>query len=251
MVLTGAGVLAAAGAAYALTGCSSDASPTTAASKSGQNVPFYGAHQAGILTPPQERLFFGSFDLLTDALSAAAGKPYVDLLQQRLTGPLGMNDTGVTPNQEQCGRLMLGSGLGGPSPCVNTAAAEGSGGVYSTGADMAKWIQFNLKMNPTMWEVPTVAETAYRPRQTLKTAIGFDEAGAMWGLGLAWVTMAADGARPMIVQKSGAGGGFMTYLAMAPGRDVGVFVAVNKVDFQMFFNMAKMANDLITNLTTR
>jgi D-alanyl-D-alanine-carboxypeptidase/D-alanyl-D-alanine-endopeptidase len=192
-----------------------------------------------------------SFDLLTDALSAAAGKPYVDLLQQRLTGPLGMNDTGVTPNQEQCGRLMLGSGLGGPSPCVNTAAAEGSGGVYSTGADMAKWIQFNLKMNPTMWEVPTVAETAYRPRQTLKTAIGFDEAGAMWGLGLAWVTMAADGARPMIVQKSGAGGGFMTYLAMAPGRDVGVFVAVNKVDFQMFFNMAKMANDLITNLTTR
>jgi deferrochelatase/peroxidase EfeB len=65
-VLTGAGVLAAAGAAYALTGCSSDASPTTAASKSGQNVPFYGAHQAGILTPPQERLFFGSFDLLTD-----------------------------------------------------------------------------------------------------------------------------------------------------------------------------------------
>ena len=136
---------------------------------------------------------------------------------------------------------------------IDTSRARALPGVIEvyTGADMAKWIQFNLKMNPTMWEVPTVAETAYRPRQTLKTAIGFDEAGAMWGLGLAWVTMAADGARPMIVQKSGAGGGFMTYLAMAPGRDVGVFVAVNKVDFQMFFNMAKMANDLITNLTTR
>src|SRR5262249_2302066 len=34
---------------------------------SGQDiVPFYGAHQGGVLTPPQERLFFGSLDLLDD-----------------------------------------------------------------------------------------------------------------------------------------------------------------------------------------
>ena len=54
------------------------------------------------------------FDLLADALSTAAGKPYVDLLHERITGPLGMNDTGVTSTQEQCSRLMLGSGIGGP-----------------------------------------------------------------------------------------------------------------------------------------
>lgn len=66
-VLSGAGVLAAAGAAYALTGCSSGSSTASGTLTSGQHsVPFYGAHQAGILTPPQERLFFGSLDLLTD-----------------------------------------------------------------------------------------------------------------------------------------------------------------------------------------
>ncbi len=73
----------------------------------------------------------------------------------------------------------------------------------------------------------------------------------MSGIGLAWVTMAADGIRPMIVAKSGGGGGFMTYIAFAPGRNVGVFVAVNKVGFEMFYGMTQAANDLIANLVTR
>ncbi len=191
------------------------------------------------------------FDLLADALATAAGKPYADLLHERITGPLGMNDTGVNPTKEQCDRLMLGSGIGGPGPCVESVATEGAGGVYSTGADMAKWIQYNLEQDPTMWQVPTVAHAIYRPRQALQTAIGFDEAGPMSGIGLAWVTMAADGIRPMIVAKSGGGGGFMTYVAFAPGRNVGVFVAVNKVGFEMFYGMTQAANDLIANLVTR
>jgi D-alanyl-D-alanine-carboxypeptidase/D-alanyl-D-alanine-endopeptidase len=191
------------------------------------------------------------FDLLADALSTAGGKPYADLLHERITGPLGMNDTGVNPTREQCDRLMLGSGLGGPGPCIETVATEGAGGVYSTGADMAKWIQYNLEMSPTMWEAPTVAHAVYRQRQSLHTAIGFDEAGPMFGIGLAWITIAADGIRPTMVAKSGGGGGFMTYIAFAPGRDVGVFVAVNKVDFTMFYGMATATNDLIANLVTR
>jgi serine-type D-Ala-D-Ala carboxypeptidase/endopeptidase len=192
-----------------------------------------------------------SFDLLADALATASGKSYADLLHERITGPLKMNDTGVTPTPEQCGRLMLGSGIGGPGPCQDTAATEGSGGVYSTGNDMAQWIRYNLGQSPTMWEVPTVAHAMYRPRQALSTAIGFDEAGPMAGLGLAWVTQAADGIRPMIVEKSGGGGGFMTYMAFAPGHDVGVFVAVNRVDFRMFYGMAAAANNIIANLATR
>jgi D-alanyl-D-alanine-carboxypeptidase/D-alanyl-D-alanine-endopeptidase len=116
---------------------------------------------------------------------------------------------------------------------------------------MAKWIKYNLEHTPTMWEVPTIAQAVYRQRQALHTAIGFDEAGPMSGLGLAWVTMEGNGIRPTIVAKSGGGGGFMTYIALAPGRDVGVFVVVNKVDFNMFYGMTTAANDLIANLVTR
>jgi len=43
----------------------------------------------------------------------------------------------------------------------------------------------------------------------------------------------------------------MTYIALAPGHDVGVFVAVNKLDFNMFHGMTEAANDLIANLVTR
>jgi D-alanyl-D-alanine-carboxypeptidase/D-alanyl-D-alanine-endopeptidase len=55
----------------------------------------------------------------------------------------------------------------------------------------------------------------------------------------------------MLVVKSGGGAGFMSYIAFAPGRDVGVFVAVNRVDFQMFFALTAAANKLIATLVTR
>ena len=73
----------------------------------------------------------------------------------------------------------------------------------------------------------------------------------MAGLGLGWVFVAADGARPALLTKSGGGAGFMSYLAFAPGRDVGVFVAVNRVDFSMFQVLTGGANALIATLATR
>jgi deferrochelatase/peroxidase EfeB len=61
-------VLAAAGAAYAVTGCSTASTPklSSAAATDRAVEPFFGRHQAGVVTPPQERLFFGTLDLLTD-----------------------------------------------------------------------------------------------------------------------------------------------------------------------------------------
>jgi D-alanyl-D-alanine-carboxypeptidase/D-alanyl-D-alanine-endopeptidase len=63
--------------------------------------------------------------------------------------------------------------------------------------------------------------------------------------------VAAQGAQPMLVVKSGGGAGFMSYLAFAPGRSVGVFVAVNRVDIPMFFGLAGAVNKLIASLATR
>jgi D-alanyl-D-alanine-carboxypeptidase/D-alanyl-D-alanine-endopeptidase len=191
------------------------------------------------------------FDLLADGLAAASGKSYSDLLRDQITDPLGMKDTGLNPTKEQCQRLMLGSGIVGPGPCVDTEATAGSGGIYSTGSDMALWLKYNLASDPVAWPAPTLAHAVYRQRQSLATAIGFDEAAPMAGLGLAWVTAAANGHMPMLVEKSGGGGGFMTYMAFAPGRGVGVFVAVNRVDFGMFYSITAGVNDLIANLVTR
>jgi D-alanyl-D-alanine-carboxypeptidase/D-alanyl-D-alanine-endopeptidase len=188
------------------------------------------------------------FDFLADALETAGGQTYPELLRARVTAPLGMADTTFAPTAKQCARLMIGSGLGGAAPCVNTEATDGSGGLYSTGADMARWLRHNFDESGG---VLAVGHAIYKQRQGLQAAIGFDEAAPMAGLGLGWVFVAADGARPALLAKSGGGVGFMSYVAFAPGRNVGVFVAVNRADFGMFAGLTQAANGIIASLVTR
>jgi len=114
------------------------------------------------------------FDLLADAIETAAGQSYPDLLRARVTAPLGMADTSFAPTPEQCARLMIGTGLDGPGPCVDTHATDGSGGLYSTGNDMARWLRHNIKEADGAL---ALSHAVYRQRQALSAAIGFDKAG--------------------------------------------------------------------------
>lgn len=188
------------------------------------------------------------FDLLADAVETATGKMYPALLKQYVTGPLGMADTVLTPTAEQCARLMTGSGLGGTFPCGDTRATGGSGGLYSTGDDMGRWLVHELANADGALDI---SHAVYRQRQELKASIGFDEAGPMAGLGMGWVAVAADGINPMLLTKSGGGLGFMSYMVMAPGRDVAVFVVVSRADFAMFGDLTRMVNGLAASLVIR
>ncbi len=105
--------------------------------------------------------------------------------------------------------------------------------------------------DPHAWQMRGLAHAVYRQRQSLPAAIGFDEAGPMSGIALGWIAVAAHDRIPMVLQKSGGGGGFMTYTAFAPGRDVGVFVAVSRVDFGMYAGMVAAANGIIAELAAR
>ena len=96
-----------------------------------------------------------------------------------------------------------------------------------------------------------LSHAPYVDRATLDAAIGFDEAGTTDGIALAWLLMVAADHRPAILQKSGGLAGFMSYIAFAPGRDVGVFVAVNKIDFGMFAGLTAGANELIASLAPK
>ena len=188
------------------------------------------------------------FDLLADATENAGGQPYPDLLRTRVTAPLGMTDTGFTPTPEQCARLMVGSGRGGPLPSGDTHATDGSGGLYSTGNDMARWLRHNLD---DVEGALALSHAVYRPRQSMPAVIGFDEGTSMAGLGLGWVMLAAQGAQPAMLTKSGGGAGFMTYMAFAPGQGIAVFIAASRVDFSMFPILTDTANKLIAGLVPR
>jgi D-alanyl-D-alanine-carboxypeptidase/D-alanyl-D-alanine-endopeptidase len=114
---------------------------------------------------------------------------------------------------------------------------------------MIRWLRHELQGDRS--PVLAISQAVYRMRQTMPAAIGFDEAGPMAGLALAWVMQAPNGVHPMILEKSGGGGGFMTYVALAPGRHAAVFVAVNRVDFTMFMGLASAANQVLDSLVTR
>jgi D-alanyl-D-alanine-carboxypeptidase/D-alanyl-D-alanine-endopeptidase len=191
------------------------------------------------------------FDLLSAALATATGKSYPDLLRERITGPLGMSDTVLEPSEEQCARFMTGYGIPGADaePCVSTVNIAGSGGLYSTADDMVLWLRHNLaRTDPAVWPALALSHAPYLQRGTLDAAIGFDEAGTMDGIALAWLVEVAADRRPMILQKTGGLAGFMSYTAFAPGHGVGVFVAVNKIDFGMFAGITGGANELIASL---
>ncbi|WP_105738617.1 D-alanyl-D-alanine-carboxypeptidase/endopeptidase AmpH [Cronobacter dublinensis] len=189
-----------------------------------------------------------AFDLLADALANAAGKPYTQLFEEQITRPLGMKDTTFTPSPDQCKRLMVAEK--GASPCNNTLAAIGSGGVYSTPDDMMRWMQQFLASDFHRRSAQADRmQTLIYQRTQLTRVVGMDVPGKADALGLGWVYMAPKDGRPGIIQKTGGGGGFITYMAMVPQSNIGAFVVVTRSPLTRFTNMSDGINDLVTELS--
>ena len=187
------------------------------------------------------------YDLLGDALARAAGMPYPALLQQLITRPLGMKDTTFTPSPEQCDRLMVAEK--GASPCNNTLAAIGRGGVYATPDDMGRWMQqfLDSAISPRSPQVDRMQTLIYRRDQLAKVE-GMDVPGRADAIGMGWVYMGPKNGRPGIIQKTGGGGGFITYMAMVPQHNVGVFVVITRSPLTRFTAMSDGVNDMLAEL---
>ena len=188
-----------------------------------------------------------AFDLLGDALAKAGGKPYPALFQEKITRPLGMKDTTFTPSTEQCARLMVPAKS--PSPCNSSLAAIGSGGVYSTPDDMGRWMQQFLSSDVhTRSPLSDKLQKMVYQRSQLSKLEGMDVPGRADALGMGWVYMAPRDGRPGIIEKTGGGGGFITYIAMVPQYSVGVFIVVARTGETHFTPMSDGVNNLLTEL---
>ncbi len=75
-----------------------------------------------------------------------------------------------------------------------------------------------------------------------------DVPGKADALGFGWEYMAPKEGRPAIIQKTGRGGGFITFLAMIPQKNIGEFVVVTRSPLTRFKNMSDGINDLVTEL---
>jgi D-alanyl-D-alanine-carboxypeptidase/D-alanyl-D-alanine-endopeptidase len=208
-----------------------------------------------LFTPGTSVLYsnFG-FDLLAAALSAAAQKPYPELIAERVLQPLGLEDTTFAPSPDQAQRVMQGHWIdGSPMSRVPTGRViVGSGGLYSSPRDLLSWLKWHLdRISNERAAERLIDHAAYLWRDGLNSVLGMDESGHMDAMGLAWVIMAPEGDRPLILQKAGGLQGIFSYVAFAPARNIGVMAAVNAFDFNAGLAMAKAVNDLVAELAPR
>ncbi len=184
------------------------------------------------------------FDLLGDALQAAAHKPYATLLAERTTGPLGMRETGFTPTLAQCNRLLQGAHDEGF--CTDTQSSAGSSGVYSTAPDMAVWLKYLLGTGaPAVPAQDPAAQAVYVDPLTLVSEQGLDHAGTPTGIGLGWLHLLPAADPETITEKTGGGAGFLTYIALNQARHTGIFLAVTDGAIETHLNVFKEANNLL------
>jgi serine-type D-Ala-D-Ala carboxypeptidase/endopeptidase len=182
------------------------------------------------------------FDLLGDALETAAGKPYARLLAERTTTPLGLRETTLTPTADQCSSLLIGADDEGP--CTDTQASSGSSGVYSTANDMVRWLRYLLGLPGVPAHQDPAAQATYLLPASLISVSGLDHAGQPSGIGLAWIKLGAAGDPGEVLEKTGGGAGFSTYIALNPAHHTGIFVAATDGGPSQK-NLFKDANDLL------
>jgi CubicO group peptidase (beta-lactamase class C family) len=83
--------------------------------------------------------------LLGHVLALRAGRPFEDLLAERVLRPLGLADTGITLSADQAARLAPGhTDKGEPTPNWDIPSLAGAGALRSTAAEMLTFLRANL-----------------------------------------------------------------------------------------------------------
>jgi D-alanyl-D-alanine-carboxypeptidase/D-alanyl-D-alanine-endopeptidase len=189
-----------------------------------------------------------AYDFLSDALQSAAHKPYARLLAERTLNPLKTYETTYYPSPSQCARLL--QSIGNEGPCTITEQTEGSSGLYSTPHDMGIWLKYLLGTEvPVLPSQNHAAQAVYLLPANLKSEQGLDHAGTPTGIGLGWMHLLPPGDPSHIIQKTGGGAGFTTYIAISQPRKTAIFLAATDGrredrDFSLF----KSANNLLLTM---
>lgn len=162
-----------------------------------------------------------AYDFLSDALQSATHQQYVTLISERTLKPLRMYNTTFFPSAAQCNRLLRSANNDGP--CTSTEETAGSSGLYSTASDMEIWLQYLLGTGAQAQD--PAAQAVYIPASNLVHQEGLDHAGDPTGVGLGWIHLEPSDSPSHLVEKTGGGAGFLTYIAINHARHAAIFIA--------------------------
>jgi CubicO group peptidase (beta-lactamase class C family) len=178
---------------------------------------------------PGAQYFYSNvgYGLLGHALARRAGMDFQQLLEARVTGPLGMADTRITPTPQMMERFATGHGSYRmtPTPALDYGVLAGAGALRSTANDLLRFLAAFMGYTKT----PLTGSMA----AMLETRRPIGEAGAEVAPG--WYILTPNrcgrsGCEPLgleFVANSGGSFGWASYLAYDPQSRVGVVVLSN------------------------
>jgi len=175
------------------------------------------ALRAGSGGSPYAYSNFG-YGLLGYLLGQAAGSDYETLVTTRVCGPLGLADTAFGVPGPSRDRKAQGHQGGRPVPDWRMGALAGAGALYSTAADLARFLHACLAASASTaadGPLASAIRATLAPRQPVP---GGD-------IGLAWHHVRRDGHR--IIWHNGMTGGFSAMVAFDPDRGLGVAALAN------------------------
>lgn len=156
------------------------------------------------------------YGLLGHALARRAGVDYQTLIVEHITGPLGMEDTGVELNGSMRERLATGYAgeleQGGWHFLDTTA---GAGALRSTAADMARFVAANMGLVDS--PLRAALDSTHRPRAAT--------ASESLRVGLGWHILESENAT--IVWHNGGTGGYHSFIGFREDGSSGVVVLSN------------------------
>ena len=184
--------------------------------------------------------------VLGQALSAAAGRPYPDLVRGEILGPLGMGMTGFAYSREMEAQAATGYHprrspmrlllprwvIGEPTGrwvSFHRFLLDGAayGGLVGPVRDAARFLLMHLRdgeLDGTRILSPGAAASMRR----------ITTPGRRYDLGLGWFRPAgARGADPPFVEHLGGGAGFFNVIRIYPTREVGIAVMGNATRYDI------------------
>jgi D-alanyl-D-alanine-carboxypeptidase/D-alanyl-D-alanine-endopeptidase len=156
------------------------------------------------------------YGLLGHVLALRAGRGYEQLVQERICGPLGLEDTGVWVPAAARGRFAQGHDRRGrPVPHWDLPALAGAGGLRSTAADLLSFLRLQLGEGD-----PALAHAAALTQATRSRHRGV-------AIGLGWTRLPLLGSEHELLFHNGGTGGFRSFVGFVPATATAVAVLSN------------------------
>jgi CubicO group peptidase (beta-lactamase class C family) len=157
------------------------------------------------------------FALLGHALALRAGKPWEQVVEERVIRPLGLNDTRITLTPAMQARLAAGHADGQPAASWDLAVFAPAGALRSTASDMLRFLAAAMDTTGPLAPVFRATEQARRVVTPGRLEIG-----------LGWHILHIDGRD--IVWHNGGTGGYHAFAGFEPATRRAVVILANSTD---------------------